>query len=152
MPGLTSLLTQGLHGIGHILRLVYVCIAKRRRPRQVLVHVFKNRRELRQGLYARIPVLFVDFFGELVTLEIGMTLHPALRLDNLSWIRGSGENLRNERVRVQGDRRDKLLQFLRGLFRRRSLRLAGLARRTVGAGLRCELHKQTAEKYGQNLL
>src|SRR6266481_2978383 len=120
MASFTCLLTQGLHGIRHILRLVYICLAKRRRPRQVLVHVFKNRRELRQGLYARIPVLFVDFFAELVTLEIGMTLHPALRLDNLSWIRGSGENLRNERVRVQGDRRDKLLQFLGGRFRGRS--------------------------------
>src|SRR5882762_1049602 len=77
MAGFTCLFTQGLHGIRHILRLVYIRLAKRRRPRQVLVHVFKNRRELRQGLYARIPVLFVDFFGELVTLEIGMTLQRA---------------------------------------------------------------------------
>src|SRR6267143_5820976 len=120
MASFTCLFTQGLHGIRHILRLVYIRLAKRRRPSQVLVHVFKNRRELRQGLYARIPVLFVDFFAELVTFEIGMTLHPALRLDNLSWIRGSGENLGNERVRVQGDRRHELSQFLGGRFRGRS--------------------------------
>src|ERR1700730_8336918 len=90
MASLTCLLTQGLYGIRHILRLAYICLAKRRRPGQVLVHVFKNRGELRHGLYARIPVLFVDFFGQFVTLQIGMPLHPAFRLDNLRWIRGSG--------------------------------------------------------------
>src|SRR5712664_4920435 len=118
MASLASLLTHGLDGIGHILRLAGIGLAKGGRPGEVLVHVFKNRGELRKGFYARIPGLFVDFFGQLFTLEVRMGLHPAIRLDNLGWIGGSGENLRNEGVRVQGDRRHELLQFLWGLSRR----------------------------------
>ena len=151
MAGTASLLTQGLDGLGHILRLGDIRLAKGRGPREVLVHVFENRRELRHSLYAEIPVLFVYLFRQLFTLEVRMTLHPAVRLDNLGWIGGGGENLRNECVWVQGDRSDKLLQLLRGLPRGRTLwLLAGLACGGVRAGLRRKLHKQTAEQGDQN--
>src|ERR1700751_4700810 len=63
MASVARLLTKGLHRIGDILRLVDIRLAERRGPREVLVHVFENRGKLRHGLYARIPVLFVDFFG-----------------------------------------------------------------------------------------
>src|SRR6266852_9994361 len=43
VAGLVSLLAHCLDGICHILLLVGVCVAKRRSPREVLVHVFKNR-------------------------------------------------------------------------------------------------------------
>ncbi len=69
MIGTASLLTQGLDGLGHILRLGDVGLAKRRSPREVLIHVLENRGELRHGLYAGIPVLFVDFFCQLFTLR-----------------------------------------------------------------------------------
>ena len=147
VAGLVSLLTHGLDGIRHFLLLIGVCVAKRGSPREVLVHVFKNRGKLRESLYARVPGLFVDFLCQLFTLEFGMALHPAVGLDNLGGIGGSGENLRNEGVRVQGDRRDELLQLLRGMLhgRRRRL-LIGLARRTERFGLRCESHKRTTKK------
>src|SRR3977135_4467528 len=81
-----------------------------------------------------------------------MTLHPAFGLDNLGWISGSGENLSNEGVRVQGDRSDQLLQLLRGLEDSLSWRLFdGLAARTVGSSLSSELHNQTAEKDDQGV-
>ena len=48
-----------------------------------------------------------------------MTLHPAVRLANLGGIRGSSENLHNECVRVQSDRRNELLELLRGMLRGR---------------------------------
>src|SRR5467141_3102867 len=100
VAGLVSLLTHCLDGICQILLLVGVCVAKRRSPREVLVHVFKNRGKLGEGLNARVPGLLVDFLCQLFTLEFGMALHPPVRLDNLSGIGGSGENLRNECVRV----------------------------------------------------
>src|SRR5258708_34630659 len=116
-------------------------------PRNVLVHVFEGRWKLCEGLDARVPGLFVDFFCQLFTLDIGMTLHPAVRLDDLSRIGGSSENLRNERVRVQGDRRDELLQLLRGLFRGcRWLLFVGLACRSERLGLSSESHERTTEK------
>ena len=62
VAGFVSLLTHCLDGICDILLLVGVCVAKRRSPREVLVHVFKNRGKLAEGLNARVPRLFVDFF------------------------------------------------------------------------------------------
>ena len=41
-----------------------------------------------------------------------MTLYPAVRLDNLGRISGRCENLRNEGVWVQSDRRNQLLDLL----------------------------------------
>jgi hypothetical protein len=76
-----------------------------------------------------------------------MPLHPAVCLDDLSRIRRSGQNLRNESVRVQGDRRDELLQRLRGLLHGRwRLLLVGLARWTGRFGLRSESRKKTTKK------
>ncbi len=100
VAGPVSLLTHDLDGVCHILLLVGVRIAKRGSPGEVLVHVFKDRGKLCECLDARVPGLFVNFFCQLLTLEFGMALHPPVRLDNFSGIGGSGENLRNECVRV----------------------------------------------------
>src|ERR1700681_4550231 len=87
MAGLVSLLTQCLDRIRDILLLIGVGIAKRRRPREILVHVFKTRGKLCESFYARVPVLFVYLFCQLFPFEAGMTLHPAVRLDNFGRIR-----------------------------------------------------------------
>src|ERR1700757_4521535 len=92
MTGLLGLAAQRLDSIGHIVGLVGIRLAKGRSPGEVLVHVFENRRELRHGLYTGIPVLFVDFLGQVVALEFGMPLHPTVCFDDLSWIGGSGQN------------------------------------------------------------
>ena len=57
-----------------------------------------------------------------------MLLQPAIGFHDFGRIGRGGEDLRDQRVRVQGDRRDELVQ----LFRRR---LRGLAGR--GDGPRC---------------
>src|SRR5229473_2076284 len=81
-----------------------------------------------------------------------MPLHPAIRLDNLGWIRRSRKNLSYQRVRVQRNRRHQLLQFFGRRVAGRSRRLfVGLVLRTVGLRSRGELHQQTAEQRGQNL-
>src|ERR1700726_3114548 len=78
VPGVVSLLPQCLDGVRHILLLVGICVAKRGSPREVLVHVFEDRWKLRQSLNAGVPRLFVDFFCQLLPLEVGMTLYPAV--------------------------------------------------------------------------
>lgn len=66
-----------------------------------------------------------------------MTLHPAVRLNNLGRISRRCENLRNQGVGIQGDRRDQLLDLLgRELRGRCWCLLVGLAGGTVRAGLR----------------
>jgi hypothetical protein len=77
-----------------------------------------------------------------------MALHPPVRLDNFLGLGGSGENLRNQGVRVQGDRRDELLQLLSGMLDGRLLLFVRLARRTERCGLRSESRKKTAKKQG----
>ena len=46
-----------------------------------------------------------------------MLLQPAVRFHNLIGIGSRREDLRNQRVRIQRDRRDELLQLSRGLWR-----------------------------------
>src|ERR1700719_404352 len=46
-----------------------------------------------------------------------MLLHPAPRFHNLGWIGGGCEDLRDQWVRIQGDRRHQLLHLLRSLLR-----------------------------------
>src|SRR5712672_2383732 len=98
MSGVLSVSAHLLNSIGHVLRVVCVGLAQRRTPRQILVHVLEHGRKLRERLYARIPILFIDFFGEIFALEVRMPLHPAIRLDDLRWIRRSRKNLSNERI------------------------------------------------------
>src|SRR5882762_6249498 len=68
VPSLLSVLTHLLNSVGHVLRVVGVGLAQRRTPRQILVHVLEHGRKLRERFYARIPVLFVYFFGEVLAL------------------------------------------------------------------------------------
>src|SRR5712672_2413390 len=152
VPSLLSVLTHLLNSIGHVLRIVRICLAQRRTPRQILVHVLEHGRKLRQRLYARIPILFVYFFGQVFAFEVRMPLHPAICLDDLRWIRRSRKNLSNKRIRIQRNRRHQLLQLFRRRFAGRSRRLlVGLASRTVGLHRHSELHQQTAEQHSQNL-
>src|SRR5258707_11133862 len=93
MASFLGLAAQRLDGIGHIVRLVCIRLTKGRSPREIFVHVLENRRELHHGLYAGIPVLFVDFLGKFVALEPGMPLHPAFGLNNFGGLRGIGDNV-----------------------------------------------------------
>ncbi len=76
-----------------------------------------------------------------------MTFNPAFCLDNLSRICRGGQDLRNQRVWVQSDWGNQLLQLLgRMLGSWRRLLFVGLACRTESLGLRSESHKKTAQK------
>jgi hypothetical protein len=56
-----------------------------------------------------------------LALQILVSTHPLLELDNFKWIGGSGECLSQELIWIKSDRRDQGIQFtsrkLRGLFR-----------------------------------
>src|SRR5882757_219312 len=120
VPSLLRVLTHLLNSVGHILRIVRIRLAQCRTPGQIFVHVLEHGWKLRQRLYARIPILFVHFFGQVFAFEVRMSLHPAIRLDDLRWIRRSRKNLRYQRVRIQRNRRHQLLQILRRRFASRS--------------------------------
>src|SRR5580698_9919761 len=101
LAGLLGTLAHLLHGIHHVLRLVVIGIPQIGRPLQVTIHLRKYRREGRQRLHARIPLLGVRSVGNLVSRGIPLRLAPAIGFHNLGWIRGCSKNLRHERVRVK---------------------------------------------------
>src|SRR6267378_4112083 len=112
---LLSALAHRLDGVEHVLLLVHVRVAQRRRPGEVLVHVSQHRGKLRDCLDAGIPGLLIDSLGKLLALQIGVLLHPTLRFHDLNRIRGGREDLRNQRVRIERDGRHQLLQLLGSL-------------------------------------
>jgi len=127
---------HGLDGVHHVLLVIHVGVAERRRPRQVPVHVREHSRELRERLDARVPRLRVDLPGQLLRVRTAVLLHPAIGLDDLLGIGGGGQDLRDQLVGVDGDRRDELLQLLRRRLRETHVgRRDGLVRR-VGGGAR----------------
>jgi hypothetical protein len=55
-----------------------------------------------------------------IALQIRMRLHPPVGLDHLLGKRGRRQDLRHQRIRIQRNRRDQLLQLLGSLLRCRA--------------------------------
>jgi len=112
-------MTGGLRFMAHILdrvhdgcSLVGVGVAKFGGPRQILIHIGEDGRELRQGLHAGIPRLLVHRVAKFLAFEIGILLDKALSFNDLRGVGAGGQDLRHESVRVQSDGRDQLLKLL----------------------------------------
>src|SRR5229473_760672 len=76
-------LAHYLYGVHHILLLVVVGVAQRRRPGQVFVHIAKYGWKRSERLDAWVPGLLVHSLTQSVALQIRMRLHPAVGLDDL---------------------------------------------------------------------
>src|SRR5271166_6594587 len=112
VPGQLRSLTHRLNRVKHILLAIYVRLSERRGPRQILIHHAQQPTYLCEGLYTGIPRLGIDRLGEGISLQIGMLLQPPVRFDDLRRISRRGQDLRDQRIRIQRDRRDQLLQLL----------------------------------------
>jgi hypothetical protein len=60
----------------------------------------------------------MDLVRQLSSPETGILLQPSVRFDNLDGVSRGCQNLGNEFVRVQRDRRHQLLQLFRGYLHR----------------------------------
>jgi hypothetical protein len=94
-----------LHRSHHVLLLSGGSFAKRRRPREILRQIIQHRWELREGFDRRIPGLLVDSLGECLSRQAGIIFDPKRRCDDFIGERGSAQNLRDKRVRIQGNGR-----------------------------------------------
>ena len=116
VAGLLRPVAHDLNGIEHTLRFVHVSLAERGGPGKILVHRRKHSRKLRERLYARIPWLRIYGLGECLPFQFSMLLYPAFRFHDLRGITRARNHLRDQRVRVESNRRDQLIQFVgRGL-------------------------------------
>ena len=147
IPRLFGLMTHVLNGIHDVGLLIHVCVAKRRCPGKVLIHVGKDRRKFAQSLHAGIPILLVHCGRELRALQVWILLKETLRLNDLRWVGGSGKNLSNQGVRIQSDRRNQLLQLGRRQSRRHRLPLHW---RLVLLRRRSSLRLRSSQPYGKD--
>ena len=85
--------------------------AEAARPRQVLVHALQQPGEGDQRLDARVPVLVRDQGDGLVALQPGVRARPARRLDDVERIGRGHQHLRQQRVGIQRDRREHLVEL-----------------------------------------
>jgi hypothetical protein len=133
LPACLRALAHHLDGRHHVRLLVHIGLSEGRGPGDVLVQVCEDRWKLGQRFDAGIPRLGVDGITQLIAFEIRMQLHPAIGFDGLRRVGGRGEDLRDERVRVQRDRGHELLQLLwsllNGLWGGRCWRRRGRLRR-----------------------
>jgi hypothetical protein len=58
-----------------------------------------------QGLDTRVPRLLGDSVRQCLVFQIFVSIHPLLKLNDLQWISGSGQNLGKEWIGIQRNRR-----------------------------------------------
>lgn len=104
--------TQALHRVGHVLLLAKHGVAQLLGPFELVAHHRQNLGEGDQRLDADIPTLVLDRRHRGIALEIGISLHPTRRLDDLQRIGRCHQHLRQQRVRIECDRRQHLVELL----------------------------------------
>ena len=103
---------QGLHRIHHLRLLIEERVAQRLRPLRVLVHALEHLRECDQRFHARVPVLALGRAHRVVAGKTGAGPGPARGFDHFERVGRCHQDLRQQRVGVERDRREHLVEFL----------------------------------------
>jgi hypothetical protein len=106
-----GLFPQFLDRIHHGILLAEEGISELLGPLQLLAHHGQDLRERNQGLYAGIPIMLVQFCVQLIALETFGLPNPTVCHYNLEGIRGGHQDLGQQRIGIQGNRRQHLIQF-----------------------------------------
>jgi hypothetical protein len=119
-PSRLRLGAKRLDDLGDVLGLVHCGVAEVSRPVEIRAHFLYDIWKARERFHSRIPILLVDP-GIIVVGDEGLVLvQPALRLDDLDWVCARRQELGEQRVRIERDRGEQLLEFLareRAVFR-----------------------------------
>ena len=100
-----------LDDVGDVLGLVDFSVAEIRRPIEIVAHFLHHVGKARERLHRRIPILLVDP-GIIVLGDEGLVLlQPALRLDDLHRVGARRQELGEQRVGIERDRGEQLLEF-----------------------------------------
>jgi hypothetical protein len=90
-------------------------------PFQVFVHHGQDRGKVHQRLHAGIPVFFLQGSGQTVVFQVRVLVNPPGGLNHFQGIGGGHEHLDQQRIRIQSDRRQHLIQLFLPEHRRRRL-------------------------------
>jgi hypothetical protein len=81
--------------------------------RGVVIYIYRHRVQHRgkghQRDEGRIEPLPLGGVGERLSLQVGVLLHPGIRIENLLRVGRRRTDLRKERVRIQRDRSQQLI-------------------------------------------
>ena len=145
---LLRFLAQPLHRVEHRLLVGEERVAELLRPVELLVHRLEGLREGDERLHAHVPGLALHRLHRGVALHVRVRLHPARGLDDLERIGRGHQHLRQQRIRVEGDRRNQRLDLLRLERRRLALRLRDAAGRRGRREEHCEERPREASSPG----
>jgi hypothetical protein len=115
-----GLLPQFLNGIHYIGLLGQECFAQPLCPCRLLGHHVEDLWKGRQRLHAQVPGHLVQSVIEHVSAKVRVCLHPSVRFRNLIRIGRRYEDLREQRIGIERDRGQHLVQFLRAECRGRA--------------------------------
>jgi len=104
-PAAEAFFSHPLHGVHHIALLREEGIAEVGRPLDVVAQAFDDVGQPGEPLNGRIPIFLLDGGGEGLALQVGVPGQPLLQLDDFKRVRRGGKRLRQERIRIKGDRR-----------------------------------------------
>ena len=135
-PGGCRFAAQALHRRQAIRLLAQKGVAELLRPVELLRHHLEDARKRHQRFDARVPALPFQRLCQRIAFErcILRIGHPARRHDDLERISGGRQDLDDQLVRIERDRRQDLVELLG--FERRCSRLFGLSRRRLWSELR----------------
>jgi hypothetical protein len=102
---------QELDRVHHLRFLVQHRVAEAPRPVEVLIEPGQEIRERHERLDAGIPLTIRDGSDGVLTLEVGILPRPARGFDDFQRIRGGDQDLGQQRIRIQRDRRQHLVEL-----------------------------------------
>jgi hypothetical protein len=103
---------EALDGVHDVLLLRQKRVAQLLGHVELLTHGGQDLGKVHQRLHTRVPALRLQGPGQRLAFQGLVRLGPAIRLHHLQGIRGRHQDLRHQRVRIQRDGRDELLDFL----------------------------------------
>jgi hypothetical protein len=81
-------------------------------PLELAIHHLEDLREFHQGLDAVVPLVLLELFVQGVITEVRIGPDEPGGLDDFEWVRGRHHDVGHQRIGIEGDGRDDLLQLL----------------------------------------
>ena len=113
LPRLLRFLAHALNRVHHALLLGQKRIAQVGGPDDVVIQPLQHIGENRQRLHAGVPVLLLCGLRQRGPGYPGILLHPLVSLDQLQRISGRHQNLAQQRIGIERNRRYQIVQLIR---------------------------------------
>ena len=122
VPAFRACLAHHLNGVHDVGLLVVVGVAEFGGPGEIRGHILQHGRKWQERLDAGVPGLLIGFGGQFLRLQVAARREPTIGVGDFGRVARSRQDAGDQRIRIESDGRDKLLQLLRRLG---GIRLAG---------------------------